>query len=406
MIGPQHLTGETVISENLTVRDRQQFYRKQLLEDCYAFWFPRCLDPIHGGYYTAFGRKGELLDSDKSVWAQGRIAWMLATLYTDLEPRDEFLAAAQSGIAFLEKHGHDTDGRMFFTVTCDGLPLRKRRYAYSKSFAAIAHAAYARAAKSDRSAAKARELFDFFTRWNFTPGLMPPKFTATRPTTGIGPRMIAIATAQELRKNLGDDSFNVWIDRCIHEIESLFVKDELRVVMETVGEDGAILDHFDGRTLNPGHAIEAAWFILRESRERNSQAYLELGLRMLDYMWDRGWDAEHGGILYFRDLRNGPVQEYWHDMKFWWPQNETIVATLFAWILTGDEKYLRWYNQIHDWAFRHFPDRTHGEWYGYLHRDGRISTDLKGNMWKSFFHLPRMLFYGAELLTVTSRPSL
>ncbi len=398
MIEKMRLIPETLVSGSITVRDRQSLYREGLLEDSYSFWFPRCLDTTNGGYYTAFGRKGELLDSDKSVWAQGRIAWMLSTVYNDLEPREEFLAAARTGIDFLERHCYDTDGRMYFSVTCDGRPLRKRRYAYSESFAAIAHAAYARAADCRQSAAKARTLFDLFTRWNFIPGLMPPKFTSTRPATGIGSRMITIATAQELRKNLNDDSFNPWIDRCIREIETLFVKDDLRAVMETVGEDGAILDHFDGRTLNPGHAIEAAWFIMREGLERGSQAFIELGLRMLDYMWHRGWDAEYGGILYFRDLEGGPVQEYWHDMKFWWPQNETIIATLLAWVLTREERYLCWYNQIHDWTYQHFPDHAYGEWYGYLHRDGGISTDLKGNMWKSFFHLPRMLFYCAELL--------
>lgn len=324
---------------------------------------------------------------------------MLGTLYNFVEPREEFLEHARLGIDFLERHCSDSDGRMFFTVTEDGRPLRKRRYAYSESFASIAHAAYAKATGSSQSHDRARELFEIFTRWNFTPGLMPPKYTDTRPMMGIGPRMIAIVTAQELRLNLGDTSFDGWIDRCIDEIECYFVKDDLEVVMETVGENGGIIDHFDGRLLNPGHAIEAAWFIMQEGKIRGIQAYVDLGLRMLDYMWKRGWDEEFGGILYFRDLHNGPVQEYWHDMKFWWPQNEAIIATLQAWILTRDPKYGRWYQSIHDWAYRHFPDNEHGEWYGYLHRDGRISTDLKGNMWKSFFHLPRMQFQCASLLS-------
>jgi trehalose 6-phosphate synthase/phosphatase len=43
-------------------------------------------------------------------------------------------------------------------------------------------------------------------------------------------------------------------------------------------------------------------------------------------------------------------------------------------------------------------DPEFGEWYGYLHRDGRVSTRLKGNMWKGPFHLPRMLWYCWKLL--------
>jgi N-acylglucosamine 2-epimerase len=95
-------------------------------------------------------------------------------------------------------------------------------------------------------------------------------------------------------------------------------------------------------------------------------------------------------LFYFRDLHNRPVQEYWHEMKFWWPHNEAIIATLLAYLLTGDEKYARWHQQVHDWAHRHFADPEHGEWFGYLNRDGRPSSTLKGNLWKSCFHHPRM----------------
>jgi N-acylglucosamine 2-epimerase len=115
-------------------------------------------------------------------------------------------------------------------------------------------------------------------------------------------------------------------------------------------------------------------------------------------MWQRGWDQEYGGILYFRDLHDKPVQEYWHDMKFWWPHNEAILATLFAYRATGDAKYADWHQQVHDWAHQHFRDPEHGEWYGYLHRDGRISVPLKGNLWKGPFHLPRMQFLCWQVL--------
>ena len=366
-------------------------YRDGLLADTLPFWFPRAVDREHGGFLHCFDRDGSLVDTDKSVWAQGRSAWMLLTLHNSHEKRAEWLEWARSGIRFLDEHCFDTDGRMFFHVTREGRPIRKRRYAYSEAFAAIAHAALARATGEERAAIRARELFELFTRWNFEPGLMPTKFTGERPLIGLAPRMITIVTAQELRANLGPDArLNAWIDRCIDEIRRLFVKPDLRVVMESVAPDGSISDHFDGRTLNPGHAIEGAWFILREGRERSDASLVRLGCDMLDWMWERGWDAEHGGVFYFRDVFSKPVQEYWHDMKFWWPHNETIIATLLAHELTGDAKYARWHALVHDWAHHHFADPQHGEWFGYLHRDGTPSSTLKGNLWKSFFHHPRM----------------
>jgi N-acylglucosamine 2-epimerase len=143
--------------------------------------------------------------------------------------------------------------------------------------------------------------------------------------------------------------------------------------------------------LNPGHAIEAGWFILEEARVRKDSSLIDLGCQILDWMLLRGWDEEYGGILYFVDVKGLPVQEYWHDMKFWWPHNEAIICSLYAYLLTGEEKYKRWHQRIHDWSFDHFADPEFGEWFGYLHRDGTLSVPLKGNLWKGPFHYPRML---------------
>ena len=170
------------------------------------------------------------------------------------------------------------------------------------------------------------------------------------------------------------------------------MKPDIQCVMETVAPDGSIVDHFDGRTLNPGHAIEGAWFIMHEGALRGDSRLIELGCKMLDWMWARGWDTGHGGIFYFRDVSGKPVQEYWHDMKFWWPHDEALIATLMAWKLTGESRYLEWHEQLRAWSFRHFADAEHGEWFGYLHRDGSLSTTIKGNLWKSFFHHPRALW--------------
>ncbi len=368
-----------------------EHFQRGLLEDTLPFWFPRCVDHQHGGFLHFFEADGTLIDTDKSIWAQGRMSWMLLTLFNHFQQRPEWLQWAESGLAFLANHGFDQDGRMFFHVTRDGRPIRKRRYAYSEAFASIAWAAHYRATGQAASAEKARTLFELFTDWNFTPGRMPPKTTHVRPMIGLAPRMITLVTAQELRADLGaDDQLTAWIDRCLDEIERLFVKHDLQVVLESVAPDGAIVDHCEGRCLNPGHAIEGAWFILREGSYRQDSRLIKLGAQMLDYMWQWGWDKEYGGIYYFRDVYHRPPQEYWHDMKFWWPHDETIIATLLAWLATGDTKYAQWHQQVLTWSEEHFADRQHGEWFGYLHRDGRISTTTKGNLWKSCFHHPRM----------------
>lgn len=374
-------------------------YRDTLLHDVMPFWLRHAMDAEHGGIITALDRDGSILDTDKSLWFQGRAGWMFATLFNTVEKRREWFDAAGSCIDFLDKHGYATDGKMFFTVTREGRPLRMRRYVYSEAFAAIAHAAYAKASGDSSYADAALRDFRYYLRHSFEPGAMTPKVnTETRPMIGIGALMIGIATAQELRANLGHvtiegRTLTEWVDRFIFDIERLFYKPAQEVLMEVVAPDGSLIDHFDGRTLNPGHAIECAWFILHEGRLRGEKSYLQLGLKILDAMWKRGWDTEHGGLFYFRDVHGKPVQEYWHDMKFWWPHCEGIIASALAFEITGDAKYAKMHQEVHDWSFKHFPDAEHGEWYGYLHRDGTPSVRLKGNMWKGPFHLPRMLWY-------------
>ncbi len=386
-------------------------YHDTLVHDVMPFWLKHGMDREHDGIITALDRDGAILDTDKSIWFQGRAAWTFATLYNTLEPRADWLEAAGSCLAFLDAHGYATDGKLFFSVTREGLPLRMRRYVFSEAFAAIAQAAYAKATGDDGYADKARKNFATYLKHSFEKGLMQPKIEPnTRPMMGIGALMIGIATAQELRVNLGDGKISghtcsEWVDRFILEIQQFFFKPELGALMEVVAPDGSIIDHFDGRTLNPGHALECAWFILHEGRLRAEPSYIRLGLQILDGMWKHGWDTEHGGLFYFRDVHGKPVQEYWHDMKFWWPHDEAIIATLLAWHVTGDVKYANWHQQVHDWSFAHFPDPEHGEWFGYLHRDGTPSVTLKGNTWKGPFHLPRMLWYCHQLLATPAVPA-
>lgn len=370
-------------------------YKNGLLDDTIPFWRRNGVDREYGGYITCLDRDGSVLQTDKSMWFQGRFAWMLSTLYNTVERRPEWLEDAKSGIDFLEKHGFDDDGRMFFAVTREGRPLRKRRYLFSEAFAVIAFAAYANATNDDTYRKKALDLFHLILHYHKTPGLLEPKSDqTTRPAKGLAMPMILTATAQELRLAVDDPICNQVIDESIAEIENHHMKPEFKCLLEQVGPNGEFYDTLDGRTVNPGHSLEAGWFILDEARHRNNDPRLkELGLKIIDWSLKWGWDEPYGGVLYFRDCRNLSPTEYWQDMKFWWPQNESIIATLLAYEMTGDPQYARWHEMCHDWTYAHFPDPLYGDWYGYLHRDGTVSTPVKGTMWKGPFHLPRMQWF-------------
>jgi N-acylglucosamine 2-epimerase len=380
------------------------FYHSTLLDDVIPFWLEHGLDRKFGGFITALGRDGSVIDSDKSVWFQGRAAWMFATLFNTIERQPEWLDAAESCIEFMRRRCFAPSGKMYFSVTRSGAPLRMRRYAFSDSFAAIGFAAWSVAAGDRHAIADAARCFTTFLRHHHSPGLMSPKTEqAARPTKSLAPLMTTIATAQELRALLGDISVegatcSRWIDRAIGEIQHDFLKPRLKALLECVGPNGQFIDHADGRLLNPGHALQTAWLILREARLRDSEELETLGLTILDWMWERGWDKERGGIFCSCDVKGLPPLGFSHDMKFCWPHNEAINATLLAYVMTHSAKYAQWHRLVHDWSFSHFADKMHGEWFGYLHRDGSVASQAKGSMWKGPFHLPRMLWYCGTLL--------
>lgn len=377
-------------------------YRDGLLDDTLPFWFPAAIDESCGGFLTGLGRDGTVIHPDKSVWFQGRTTWTLANLYNTVEKRPQWLQYAKHGIDFLEKHCFDQDGRMFFSLTREGRPLQKRRYWFSESFAAIAFAAYGNASGDETYIEKAMRLFEKIVFYHQTPGALPAKIDpAVRPMKGLSPLMILLVTAQELRRfRPGEkEKLDTMISEWIREIREDFMKSESRCTLECVGPDGLFYDTFEGRMINPGHSLELGWFVLHEAKYRdNDPELIALGKTIVDWAFQWGWDEKYGGIYYFRDCKNLPTWEYWSDMKFWWPHNETIIATLLAYQMTGDDSYLEKHKMVHQWSYEHFPDPEFGEWFGYLHRDGSVSTELKGNMWKGPFHLPRMQWYCWKLL--------
>lgn len=383
-------------------RDR---YRDDLTEHILPFWLKHGLDRKHGGIYTCLDREGKLMDTTKSVWFQGRFAFIASFAYNQIERRPEWLEAARLTIEFIERHCFDSDGRMYFEVTEEGLPLRKRRYVFSETFAAIAFSEYALATGDKAYAAKALGLFRDIQYFLSTPGFLPAKYTEHLKAEGHSIVMILINTASRIREAIQDPLLDEQIERSIRILETHFIHPEYKALLEMVGPNGEFIDTLQGRLINPGHCIETAWFLLEEAKSRGGDKHLvELGCKILDWSWAWGWDEQYGGIINFRDCKGFPSQDYAQDMKFWWPQTEAIIATLYAYQMTGEERYLQLHQRISDWTYAHFPDPTYGEWYGYLHRDGTVAQPAKGNLFKGPFHIPRMMIKGYQLCQELLRP--
>lgn len=380
------------------IKSWAESYKKDLTENIMPFWMEYGLDRENGGVYTCVNRDGSLMDTTKSVWFQGRFAFVCSFAYNNVEKNQEWLDAAKSTLEFIEKHCFDEQGHMYFSVTAEGKPLRKRRYVFSETFAAIAMSEYALATGDQHWAKRAIQVFEDTQRFLATPGFLPAKFEADVKLQGHSIVMILINVGSCIRKVVNDPKLTQQIDESIEKLKKYFIHPEFKCLLETVGENGEFIDTNMTRTINPGHCIETSWFIMEEAKLRGwDKPMFDLALQVFDWSWDWGWDKQYGGIINFRDCKNLPSQDYSQDMKFWWPQCETIIASLYAYLGTGDEKYLYRHERISEWTYAHFPDAEYGEWYGYLHRDGTVAQPAKGNLYKGPFHIPRMMIKGYML---------
>ena len=385
-------------------KNRLQSYRSWIqgeLDACVRFWLDHGMDKEHGGVYTCLDRKGEIYSTDKSVWMQGRCGWMFAHLCRVYGVKEEWLAASKSCLDFLEDHciNHAAGGRMYFTVTEDGKPLRQRRYYFSEAFYALANAEYYGVTGEKEHLERARRAYDLY--WDLAHGMpdpvgMGPKtIPETRSGRAFGIPMIILNVTGVMLRVDGERKalYEERAQACVDEIFKYHVHPELKCVLENVDVDGTPrLYYTEGRTVNPGHDIEGVWFLLEHAKRTGDQELVKKAAQIFDWAIEAGWDNEYGGLLYFTDCLKKPPEAYEHDMKLWWPHNEILIASLMLYRDTNEEKYLDWFDKTLNYCREHFSDPENGEWYGYLRRDGLPTMpSTKGSTFKGPFHLPRCL---------------
>lgn len=312
--------------------------------------------------------------------------YIFSLVYNRVSKDQKYLDAAKKIYDFLPLCGDET-GRMDFTVTREGKTIQKRRYYFSETFAAVGCAEYYLASGDTHAKELAEQYFgiayDIYSGRRKT----EPKFNPENaPYTALSPAMIMLSTSQVLQQ-LEKDKYDAIAREMTQEILRHLTPKGL---LENIHPNGGYVDTPTGRIVNPGHSLEAAWFLMAEGLYQNDQNLLERGKEIIDISMKLGLDK--GGILAFCDCDGKPAQALEWDMKLWWPQCEAMIANRLCYEIFKEPKYLNWYEDLKEYTFTHFADKENGEWYGYLHYDGTVANTLKGNIFKGPFHIPRMLY--------------
>lgn len=368
-------------------------YEHELFERVLPFWERYSPDPVHGGHFNNLDRDGTVYDTTKHIWLQARQVWMFSKLYRMVEARPSWRSIAESGMNFLINHALRQDGRVYFSLACDGRPIYQQRKIFTECFYAMALSEYGRAMDHTpyihEAARRVEQIWDWAYDWSkigrpALPGAAPAQMLAV-------PMMLL---------NLIDE---VMVDTdCSSEIHDCFKHIRLHVqgnrTFEFISPDGRQLDGPNGRLMNPGHVIEAGWFIQHIASRTQDLSMTALAQTMIRDAQAFGWDQQHGGLYYFVDAEGfSPVQLEW-SMKLWWPHSEALYAHLLNYASTGNPDDLASFRKIDTYISDHFIDQEHGEWYGYCDREGRLTHRFKGGPYKGCFHVPRTLWLCWQLL--------
>ena len=376
-------------------------YKTELLQNCLPFWLEHSIDSEYGGYFSCLGRDGSVYDTDKFIWLQGREVWLFAMLYNKVEKRQEWLDCAVQGAEFLKKYGHDGNYDFYFSLNRQGRPLVQPYNIFSNTFACMAFAQVAEATGSDEYAEIAKKTFArILDRRDCPKGIWEKSYPGTRPMKGFSLPMIICNMALEIENILGDKALlEETIDTCLHEVLDVFYKPEIGMMVENVSAvDGSMIDCFEGRVINPGHNLEALWFLMNLGIRRGDRKLIERCVDISMNVIDFGWDREYKGIFYFLDRKGYPQQQLEWDQKLWWVHIESAIAMIRGYQLTGRKECLKWFIALDEYMWSHFKDQEFPEWFGYLNRRGEVLLPLKGGKWKGCFHVPRGLYQIWQIL--------
>jgi N-acylglucosamine 2-epimerase len=419
-----------------TWRDR---LRRDLWSSILPFWAAHSEDQVHGGFFNNLDHDGAVFDTTKHVWLQGRQCYMYARVaseFSDAEiaafvaahpappagggggpatpmplTRSELLRAARAGVDFLLKHAVAPGGsEVYFALRRDGTPACSQRKPFSAAFLILALSELAVATGEARHRAAALAWLDKYLAWCAAEGgsgaaLGKPGLPGAPQLAPLNEPMITLNLIMELARPLPrEEALRFYAGPRDAAVAAVLAHADpaRRAVFEGVGPGGKPdMSTPAGRLLNPGHAIEAGWFLLDVARFLGDGALEARALEVVQWAYEGGWDgplvgggvgapaaeaaapgalgtgagAGSGGFIYFRDAGGfSPTQLEAH-MKLWWPQAEAMVAFAKAYEATGEEAHLLKFAQVAEWTYGHLV--TDKEWYGYADRTGAVTHRVR-----------------------------
>jgi N-acylglucosamine 2-epimerase len=381
------------------ILEKYNFCKNHLLNEIMPFWEERTYDKKWGGYLTCFDRKGDITDTNKYIWFQGRQLWMFSALYNQFHEK-KWLDLAAHGRKYLVEEAYAKDGRWNYQLDQKGNVTEGTISIFTDLFVLSGLAEFAIAADSDIDIDLISRAYKKIEENVYNPDFKDIYHNTWSPKyKRHSVYMITMIVAPIVGKLLGDDRTRPLIDHCLENILYLFAKDEHEALFESIGKKGEYIDESEGHIIYPGHVFESCWACIQEGRRRKDKSIVDRAVQIVDWVYKKSVDNEYGGIYSYLDATSDEPEQLdwnketnmsWHDKNFW-VNAEAIAITSIVAMEKQSKKYFDNFNSILNWCYQKFYDHEYGEWYAELYRNGSIKLADKGTKWKAAYHVPRAM---------------
>lgn len=395
--------------------------REHLRSELLPYWHSRGEDVDCGGYLTYFDAGGRPTgDTCKTLVCQARMLYMDAAVFRSGHGGEPFLDRAGRCWPFVRDHFWDADyGGWYWMTEPTGQVRHAGKIVYGHALMIYALSEFAMASGHPEAldyAVRTYETLEALAADNAWGGFAEffeedwsPRPTGTK---GGGRKSLDVhmhlmeaftnlyeVTGAEIYRRRTSELINLILARMIHPVHGTGIAQfgldwqPLRQILfdDVWGADREAEDPA-GRPLDNtsyGHNVELAWLMRHACKVCGFEEspFRPHWLRLYAHAAEYGLDWSQGG-LFCEGPHAGPARER---NKEFWQQAEALTGFLDAYQLTGEDRFLDAYGNIHRFVFDRVIDHEVGEWRPLFNQDNApLAKDL-GTAWKIGYHTVRAM---------------
>ncbi|MGC3965076.1 MAG: AGE family epimerase/isomerase [Rhodocyclaceae bacterium] len=380
--------------EKSGVEFRSRAFLLEHIRSILAFYDARCVD-VEGGFFQCYEDDGTIFDRlTRTLVASCRFVFNYAMAYRTFGLTD-YLDRVRHGLAYLrDRHRDPATGGYTWRIE-QGESVDRTNHCYGLAFVMLAYSAAVRAGVSE-ARPWIDETWALMERHFWLPedNCYANEATAdwqVQTYRGQNDNMHACEALIAAYEATGEHRYLARAQLLAH-----------RFTVELAAPTGGqVWEHFttDWRPdldynrhdrsnhirpwgVQTGHQTEWAKLLLILNRHSSAEWYVERARALFDTAVARGWDDQHGGLIYGYDLQGVPCD----CDKYFWVQAESIAAAALLADATGDDHYWQWYVRIWQYAWTYFVDHTYGAWYRVLSPDNCRYSNRKSYSNKADYH--------------------